>query len=603
MSTKTTLLLLAIAGILFGFIVLYEKSQPKSWEAAERELYALVFDKNSVEGIDIVSNEDKVELRKRGNQWMLEAPLKDRADRNAVNEILTLCESLQKEPVEGARNAEKKQLKAFGVAKPPVRIKLLGTGEMPPALFFGKDTAVEGKVYVRLEDSNTVSVANNELRNLIVRKPDEFRDHQLADFDSTGVAKASIKTPAGEIELAKQAGHWEIVKPLKARADDAAVAAFLDSVLHTQIAAFAPENANLNSYGLSEPRGTVTFWAPGQSQPKVLEIGAREEKTGAVYARISNRGAVCLLPKEAENILGIQPNDLRDRRLLRVDLDIVDRITLRPASKPPILLQRRQEEWTLREGGQEIAEMVPANRIKILQLVKELQTRKIAAFVTDVASDLAKYGFDQPQLRVTFSSYASENTAESSVGEQPILTVSFGKTEGNIVYARVEDEPFVVSVDKSLLEEISTTQIEWRSRTIFRLKPSEIASMDVTTYTNGIPRPPVALIVKAGEWIADEGSTPGLLSRINIQSLVNTLSALKAMQWTNESGPVPPVETIAFTTVDGKTHKLVLGAVAQDGTCLTSLQSGSGVFRLAAPDVSALRLPLIEAIFAPTKAD
>jgi len=589
MSTKTTLLLLAVAGLLLGFIALYERKQPRSWQAETRERYVLLFDRNSVEGIDIVSNEDKVEFRKRGSQWMMEAPVKDRADRKAVEEILARCEALQKEPSAGSLNADRKQLKAFGVTKPSVHLKLLGP-EMPPELLFGRDTAVEGKMYVRLEGSNTVSVTDADLRNLVVHKPDEFRDHTLADFDSASISKVSIKTPAGEIGYALDAGHWGVVKPLKARADDARVIGFLNSVLHTQIVAFLPENsANLNSYGLSEPRGIVSFTPFGHKQPAVLEIGARDEKSGGVYARFSNRSAVCLLPKESENILALQPNDLRDRRLMRVDLDIVDRITLRPAGKTPILLQRRQEDWMLR--GENNA---PANKAKVLQLVKELQTRKIDAFVTDVASDLAKYGFDQPQLRVTFSSYASENTADTNAGELPILTLAFGKTDGDIVYARLEDESFIVSVNKAILSEISINPVEWRALAVFGFKPSEIATLDVTNFTDGIPRPPVALVFKENQWLADEGSTPGTLNPINIQSLANTLAPLKAMQWTGEAGPLVPSETLEFTTADGKSHKLILGAPAPDGTCLGMVEGDPGVFRLAAPDVSALRLPLVE---------
>ena len=586
MSTKTTLLLLAVTGLLLGFIALYESKQPKSWQAADRERYMLLFDPNSVEGIDIVSSEDKVKLRKQGSQWRMESPVKDRADAKAIQDILACCESLQKEPVAGASNADKKQLKAFGVAKPSVRLKLLGP-EMPPELLFGKETAVEGKMYLRLEGSNSVSVARSDLRNLIVRKSDEFRDRQLADFDSRGVSKVSVKTAAGEIELALQAGNWGVVKPIHARADDARVNAFLNSLLHTQIAAFLPENS-LNSYGLSEPRATVTFTTSHYKQPVALEIGARDEKTGGVYGRFSSRSAVCLLPKESQNILKLQPNDLRDRHLMRLELDFVDRITLRPAGKAPILLQRSQEEWMLRP------ENAPANKAKILQLVKELQTRKVEGFVTDVASDLAKYGFDQPQLRVTFSAYASENTSDTNAGEQPILTLAFGKTDGDVVYARLEDEPFIVSVNKELLGQISNNPVEWRANELFRFKPSEITALDVTSFTDGIPRPPVSLIFKGGEWIADEGSAPGKLNAVNIQSLVNTLAPLRAMQWTGEADPLVPSVTLAFTTSDGKSHKVILGAPAVDGSCLGRLEGDAGVFRLAAPDVSALRLPLVE---------
>jgi len=591
MNTKTTIFLLAAASLLLGFILLFERKLPKSWQAASRDKYALVFDRNRVTGIDIQSNEDKVEFRKHGSQWMMEAPVKDRAQASAIQEILTQCESLEKEPVGG--NADKKDLKAFGVTKPAVRLKLLGE-EMPPELLFGKDTAVEGKLYIRQEGSNTVSVASNALRNLIMRKPDEFRDHQLADFNSDKVIKASVKTAAGEIDVTREAGNWQVSKPLRARADSLKVNAFLNSVLNTQIAAFLPENgANLNSYGLSEPRGTLVFRVQGRVQSVVMDIGARDEKTGRIYGRISTRGGVFLLPKESENILGLQPNDLRDRQLLCVEMDQVDRITLRPAGLPSFLLQRRLEEWTVRSENPR-DNPLPANKAKILQFVKRLQSRPVTAFVNDVASDLAKYGLDQPQLRITFSSYASENTSESNAGELPLETLAFGKTEGDIVYARVEKEPFIVSVDKAALEEISLNLAAWRPCALFRCRPTEVLSVTITPYRDGIKKTPYTLALRSSNWVADDGAPPGLLNRVNLQNLLKTLSNLTALHWTDEPGPLVPVMAFDIAATANRTGRLILGETAADGTCLGMFEGKPGIFRLSAADVSTLYLRLID---------
>ncbi|MDD5348731.1 MAG: DUF4340 domain-containing protein [Chthoniobacteraceae bacterium] len=593
MNTKTTILLLAAAILLVGFIAFFEVKLPKSWQAAGREKYALVFDRNRVTGIDIQSNEDKVELRKRGDQWVMESPVKDRVSAAAIQEILTHCESLEKEPVAGCRNADKKQLKAFGVTKPAVRIKLVGE-EMPPELLFGKETAVEGKLYIRLEGSNTVSVASNELRNLIMRKPDEFRERQLADFNADKVLRVSVKTAAGEIDVVREAGSWRVNKPLRAQAEASKVNAFLNSVLYTKITAFLPENsANLNSYGLSEPRASLTFYVQGQARPVTMEIGARDEKTGGIYGRISTRGAVFLLPKASENILGLQPNDLRDRRLVHVDMDQTDRITLRPEGKPAVIFQRKLEEWTVRSDSRRDTP-APANRAKILQFVMKLQNHLVAAFVTDVASDLAKYGLDQPRLRVVFSAYASENTSESNAGELPLVTVAFGKTEGDLVYARVENESSVVTVDKSLLDGIPLSPGAWRTLALFRCRPAEIYSLCITPYSDGIQRQSLKLAMRSFNWIADDKAPPGILNRGNIQGVVNVLANLNAQQWTDESGPLTPAMVVEFAATNNRTGKLTLAAPDEDGSCLGTFQGQTGIFRFGAPEGKALRQRLID---------
>ena len=591
MNTKMTLLLLALAGGLFGFIQLYEMKQPTTREAAARGQYVLLFDRNNINGISITSNEEQIELRKRGSRWEIEAPIKDRADQAAVEEMLAQCERLRQEASIGGKSADKRKLKDLGVAKSNLRLKLLGQ-DAPPELWFGKETAVEGKTYARLEGSNSVSIVSNELKNLLSRKADELRDRRLADFDASRVTGLSLKTPTGEIALEKERDHWGLNKPLKARADEATINRLLSDFLGSQIVAFLPsKDANLNSYGLSEPRGRLTLQTLTYDQPIMLDLGAADEKTGNIYARISDREAVFLVAKQFEKLLTLKPNELRDRRLLRVNMDSVDRVSIVAEGKPPVVLQRKLEQWV--ELDREAKTTRPANGEKIQAMVTALQSRQISAFVADVTSDLAKYGLDHPKLRLTFSSYASENTAESDAGERPLVSVLFGNTDDGNVYARVENEPFVVSVDKSLLEAISADPVEWRALSVFQFKPGEVEALDITSYADGIPRPTISLVRKNGEWAAGEGSAPGTVNQINIQSLVNTLATLGAVRWTGSSEAITPSQTITFKTTSRATRKLIMGPSAEDKTCAARVDGDPGVFTISSPDNSGLRLDLM----------
>ena len=80
---------------------------------------------------------------------------------------------------------------------------------------------------------------------------------------------------------------------------------------------------------------------------------------------------------------------------------------------------------------------------------------------------------------MTFSSFASENTAETKAGEQPFATIAFGKVEGDSVYARVGDEPFILAVKKSLIDNVYSDPLQWQDLTIFNLKPEEIHQVAV----------------------------------------------------------------------------------------------------------------------------
>src|SRR4029077_17821744 len=103
----------------------------------------------------------------------------------------------------------------------------------------------------------------------------------------------------------------------------------------------------------------------------------------------------------------------------------------------------------------------PADSGAVQRLIDTLQNERVTRFVEDVASNLPKYGLDKPQTQLTLSSFASENTAETKAGEEPFAGVAFGKPEGDNVYARLTDEPFIVAVRRSLLDQISSDPLQW----------------------------------------------------------------------------------------------------------------------------------------------
>src|SRR5947199_10584667 len=93
------------------------------------------------------------------------------------------------------------------------------------------------------------------------------------------VARDVLKTPAGGLELQKKADHWEIVKPLHARADDQQVGDMLAQITTARIQQFvADDRGDLHPYGLAEPRGALTVFADNDKQGQTLQIGSVPEK-------------------------------------------------------------------------------------------------------------------------------------------------------------------------------------------------------------------------------------------------------------------------------------------------------------------------------------
>lgn len=592
MKTRTTLILLILAVGLGVWIKFFESQKPNTAEARREAGNVVNFDREKLEGITIQNGDDRIELRRQEGKWRLTAPVKDQADGAVIDNLISDIETWRKDGTIPAKEvtAEKGRMNEFGLVQPKLRLRLI-EAKGPPEILLGKDAAFEGKMYVRFADSKDVYIAAQTVRTDIAKKPDDFRDRKLTDLTIAQVTRAVLKSAAGEIELAKKNEHWEIAKPLQARGDDQKIGDLLAQVTNAHIQEFmADDRGDLHAYGLSEPRGSITIYGADGKEGRTLQIGAVAEKIkDAISARYLPRNAVYALPKKTEEILSVRPNDLRDRHLLRLDTNNLDRINIEATGQPKIVLARKEQNWTLASRNNQ-----PANSDEVRRLIATLNDQQVTKFVADTASELPKYGLDQPPLRLTFSSFASENTAETGAGEHPFLTLSFGKTDGGDVYARVGEEPFVVAVNHELLGKIWVDALQWQELPIFKFTPNDIHRVSRVTERE-------ESLVRSGpqdwKWIAGEGA----IDTADLQSLINTLASLRGVRWigatTAAHGFDKPQLVITFTTSpdDKALHKLAIGNRTEDTMWFARVDGRDGTLVISNPDFTALKLPLSKA--------
>jgi hypothetical protein len=615
MNWRYTLILavVALAGVVY--FRFFEMKRPSTAEARQQAQNVVNFDRDKIDGIVIKNGDQQIEIRRRENKWRLETPIKDQADGALVENLLSDLETWQKEGTIPAKaiEADKSKLAEYGLNNPKLKLKLLGQGR--PEIWFGKDAALEGRMYVRLQNSKETFLAKQSIRKDVDKKPEEFRDRKLTDLTTAQVRRITLKTPAGEMDLEKKGDHWDIIKPLRARADDGKVGDLISQITSARIQQFvADDRGDLRPYGLAEPRGSITLFDEAEKKDQKVEIGESikvfgrndkgqtlqigsvpEKEKEQIYVRFAPRGSVYTLSKKTEEILNAKPSDLRDNHLVRIDTNILDRITIDVPGKGKTVLARKDGNWTVASGNN-----APADSDRVRRLIDTLQNERVTRFVEDVASNLPKYGLDKPQMQLTFSSFASENTAETKAGEQPFAGIAFGKPEGDSVYARLTDEPFVVAARRGLLDQISPDPLQWQELSIFKFKPEQIHRLSVTTEKeSSLERDP------NNQWHWLKGS--GQINQANVQSLLNTLSSLHAVRWLGATTPQHGFEktqlALAFTTSpDNKaSHKLTVGAQNNDGTWCARVDGREGTFAINNPDLNTLRIPLAgQAIASPS---
>src|SRR5690348_11502551 len=275
MNWRNTLILVIISAAVFAYFKFFEMKRPSTDEAVRQAQNVVSFDRSKIDGIVIQNGDQQIEIRRHDNKWRLETPIKDQADAALVDTLLMDLENWQKEGSIPAKeiDADRSKLAEYGLNNPKLKLKLLGR-DKPPEIFFGKDAALEGKMYVRFQNSKQTFLANQSVKKDIDKKPEEFRDKKLTDLTTAQVRRLTLKTPAGEMELEKKGDHWEILKPLRARADDQKVADLISQITTARIQQFiADDRGDLRAYGLAEPRGSITLYDEDQKKDRKVELG------------------------------------------------------------------------------------------------------------------------------------------------------------------------------------------------------------------------------------------------------------------------------------------------------------------------------------------
>ena len=606
MKLRNTILLLILGVGLFSYIRFVDSKKLSTDELLAQKGKVVEVDRSGTDAVTIRNSEGSLQLRKApdGN-WLIETPVKDRADTLAISTLFTSLELLRMDPLptdKGGRLAE------YGLTKGDVSIKVSGKNSFE--LLIGKETAVEGKIYMRVEGKDTAYVASKDLRDQATKSVKDWRDRKLSDLTATQVNKVGIKTAKGEFEVEKTSNHWSLTRPFKGRADDQKLIDLISNATNPRIEDFIADTKDLGAFGLNEPRATVTFHAEGVKEPVVLQIGdakksdkPEEKKDGDkkepatppapthVYVKLSSRDGVFTVPAAIESLLTAQPNDLRDQSLMRVQTDMVDRITLEAPGRGKIVLGRNGEEWVRKIEKQNDT---PVNGGAANKLLSDLTTMKVTRFVKDVAGNLKEYGLDAPVATVTLSSYSTEGTPETKPGDRPLAKLMLGKFEGDAGYAKLDDEPFIVAVPATLLEEIWTDPLQWQDLKIQELKSEDVASFEITR----TGQPALAFQRdKDKKWKLAKGD--GTVSQGAADSLVNTLANLHAVRWAGATaaaaqGLDKPNVIVTFTLADKKAGKLTIGSNTPEELWHATLDGKTGTFLLSKPDFDALNGSLIE---------
>jgi hypothetical protein len=350
-----------------------------------------------------------------------------------------------------------------------------------------------------------------------------------ADIDKLEIKKKGTE----DIVLTKDgSGDWHITAPKDFRADSNAVSGLLSTVSTLNAERVVDEKANdLRSYGLAPPAAEVVVTEKDNKSQHVL-IGDDTPTHNGAYAALAGDPKVYTIAAYNKTSLDKGLNDLRDKRLLTLASDKVNRLELL-AKKSEIEFDHYGDHWQIIKP-----KPLRADSSEVDDLVRKL---------TDAKIDLNAADSDQAKAAASFSKAEAVGKAKLMSGtETQDLDV---RKAGNDYYAKSSAVESPSKVSNDLGQAFSKSLEDFRNKKLFDFgytDPNKIEFHDgAKTY----------FLTRGGsDWWGPDGKK---MDATVVYSFLDKLRDLKAGKFV-DSGFETPAITIVVTSSDGKNNEKVL---------------------------------------------
>ena len=333
MGIKVTAILAVLLLGLVGFVFLFER--PRMAEE-QREIEAknafIEVQRHGVARLTLTNDYGHFIAEKRGNEWVLVAPLEVPADWIEFEGMIEIAQIVERGRVvvdEG--NYAGTNLADFGLDPPVVEVRFEPASGDPVWLFFGDDIPSKQGCYLTWSGGDKVVLTKKQYRARFNRPLMALRDTRAFSFDPDLVSRAYFQTPGGVYEVVRDGLKWHLVEPIKERADAREILTLLRQLKDERVTSFHKEAVvDPTIYGFDNPDYKVVLHLKDNEVPNTLLLGKRvpNVRQKLWYGRIMSRPQVFIVEELLPVALDITLNRLRYKRVFEFDRRGVDRVRL-----------------------------------------------------------------------------------------------------------------------------------------------------------------------------------------------------------------------------------------------------------------------------------
>jgi hypothetical protein len=387
-----------------------------------------------------------------------------------------------------------------------------------------------------------------------------------AGVQADKIERVTVKSAAGEeTSLEKQGNAWQVTQPSPAAADEAELSGITSNLASLEVQRLIDEQpADLKQYGLDPARIEVTFKFAGKEQK--LLLGQKTPTGSDLYARTSDKARVFLVSAFIEATFNKSSFELRDKTILKVDREKVDRVEIETADRT-LKVAKQGADWRIASPVDARADFGAVEGI-----IGRLNTTPMKSIAADNPADLKEYGLDKPAATVRVSSGSAQ------------AGLAVGKSAGDgVVYAKDLSRPMVFTVESALFDDLKKPVDDFRVKDLFDARSFNTTKVEIVRNGQTIS------FEKEKDKAAWKQIAPAAKAAdtAKVEALLTALSSARATSFVEKiagTGLETPEVTVTLTFEDGAKHDKV--AFARKGADTYARRDGDAA--AAKIDVTAL---------------
>jgi hypothetical protein len=298
------------------------------------------------------------------------------------------------------------------------------------------------------------------------RKPpaaDTVKEKPFGELKADDVEELQLTVQGATTRLKKSGTTWSIVEPVQTEADAGELSSFAGNLASFEVTRVVDDKpADLKGFGLEPPLMDVRFKTKGQAAERRVLLGDKTPTGGDLYAKLPDSPRVFLVPSYLESSFNKSTFALRDKAVLKVDRQKADGLEL-TAGATQLAFKKSGESWSLVKP---IA--ARADYAAVEGAIERLSSAQMQGLAPDPNAPPKQYGFDAPTATMTI------RTGSSSA------TLTLGKTENAVVFAKDASRPLVFTVAPTLRTDVIKDPGEFRRKDLFDFRSFTATRVEFT---------------------------------------------------------------------------------------------------------------------------